>query len=397
MQFNTILLLPRLLVSLLTTILLVGGCAQLPPPPPSTPSAAVAQPFDPADRSQYRYLYAVYCNGTVDRLDLLQREKVGSFQLSERSGDPPAVAAVPLHGSQPEPCLARPVTTSDAYDQADGVVHLVASAQFDTDHDGNAQFQLLTFSLPDWTLQHTRDLGIRSFGRPPRLLRTTDGYLIIQPDIKNLDRSYIYPQQPGGDPWAEMTDLVSSYAGGEELGLSGSMQWSAGNVLLSYALTDQDTGTALANRNRRQIVRVSVSSGEEITPERYLAPGGEFVLQVMRRAVPLGGDRWKIENNGELRLYNADGKLVRVLTEPGIAGQALALVQAGKADDILPRERNDWWLVALTPEGLAVFVMGWENSYRFVDLGQTFGVEPVVNAQTDDWGGYLPGLVYAGQ
>jgi len=305
---------------------------------------------------------------------------------------------MPLPGSRPEPCLARPVTTSDANDQADGVVHLVASAQFDADRGGNAEFHLLTFSLPDWTLQHKRDLGSRYFDTPPRLLRTTEGYLVIQPAIENPVGSYVYPQPPGSDPWVEMTDLVRPYAGGEGLRFLRSIQWSAGNVLLSYALTDRDTGTALANRNRRQIVRVSVSPAGEITPERYLAPGGEFVLQIMQRDVTFVGGGGKIENTGELRLYNADGKLVRVLTEPGIEGQALAVAQAGKPDDTLPHERNDWRLVALTPEGLAVFVKGWENSYRFVDLGQKFGVEPVVNGHGDnDWSQVYPGLVYAGQ
>jgi len=385
----------QLLANLLVTTFFVGGCTQLPPSSPN--QAAAAQVLVPTDRSQYRYLYAVYCNGTVDRLDLVRREKVGSFQLAQRSGNPPAVAALPLPGFSPHVCLARPVTTSDANDQNDGVVHLVASAQFDSDHDSNAEFQLLTFSLPDWTLQRKRDLGRRHFGRPPRLLRTTDGYLVIQPDIKNPDGSYVSPQSPGSDPWAEMADLVRSYTGGEKLSWTKAIEWSAGNVVLDYGLSEGRPGIALANKNRHQIVRVFEQPSGTMPPLVHLAPGGEFALLVMQRDVSFIDGGSKVENTGELRLYNADGQLVRVLTEPGIEGQALAVAQAGKPDDTLPHERNDWWLIALTPEGLAVFVKGWENSYRFVDLGQKFGVEPVINAQTDDWDGYLPGLVYAGQ
>ncbi|XJC77325.1 hypothetical protein ACHFCA_14485 [Delftia tsuruhatensis] len=58
------------------------------------------------DQDPYRYLYTVYCNGTVDRLDLVQRSKVGSFQLSERSGSPLPLRR--LHSRECAPAVAWP-------------------------------------------------------------------------------------------------------------------------------------------------------------------------------------------------------------------------------------------------------------------------------------------------
>lgn len=72
----------------------------------ATPVAAKAlDPADPTDRSQYRYLYAVYCNGRVDRLDLKNQAKTGSFQLSDGSSKPPAVPPQSAGTSVTDSCL----------------------------------------------------------------------------------------------------------------------------------------------------------------------------------------------------------------------------------------------------------------------------------------------------
>jgi len=396
---------------LLTAGLLISGCTRgggvatdLSSNPPAHPSlnepapADAAQTFDPADRSQYRYLYAVYCNGTVDRLDLVRREKAGSFQLAERSGNPPAVAALRIPTMRPDICLARPVVTNDMRDQADGVVHIVASDTLDRYDDGQrADFRLLTFTLPDWTLRHVQYLGdFEVLNNPdPRMVRVTDGYLIVQPRVEKYpDKGYsISP--PGSEPWWDMAELVQNYAGGKGLEWLHAIQWSAGNVLLRYALPNRDgSGFALANQSRRRIVHLPKSSGEEIPPEMLLAPGGNFVLLIMYRDVPLGGDQSKYEFTGELHLYDAEGLRVATLMAPSIEGRVQALAQAGRVDEVLPHSHYDWFPIALTPQGLAVFT-DLIGNYRFVDLGRTFGVEPVINPRASGDVQEIPEVVYA--
>jgi len=397
---------------LLTASLLISGCTHgggaatgLSPNPQahpslneSTPPADAPQTFDPADRSQYRYLYAVYCNGTVDRLDLTQREKAGSFHLSERSGNPPAVAALPYPRMNTGNCLARPVVTNDMRDQADGVVHIVASDQLYSDRDtGYAPFRLLTFTLPDWTLQHTQKLGNFDVLNDsiPRMVRVTDGYLIVQPRREwDPDKGYLISSPPGSRPAGEMTKLVQNYAGGEELKRFRAVQWSAGNVLLRYTPSQDGNGIALASQTRRRIVRLAEFPTDVIAPEMLLAPGGNFVLLIMYRNVPLGGDQSKYEFTGELHLYDADGHQVATLMAPSIEGRVQALAQAGKADEVLPHSHFDWFPIALTPQGLAVFT-DLIGNYRFVDLGHTFGVEPVVDPRALGDDKAIPEVVYA--
>jgi len=183
MGYNRLLFLRCSFGVLLTSFfLLMSGC---------TRSGGRITAFDTDDHSHYRYLYAIHCNGIVDRLDLIKREKVGSFQLAERSGNPPTVAALsfPSPLARPGICLAQPVGTEDTRDPSTDGVSIVTSAQEYPDSDGSAPFNLLTFSLPDWTLVHTRDLGrfdLRHEGEP-RLVRAADGYLILQPFSINPD------------------------------------------------------------------------------------------------------------------------------------------------------------------------------------------------------------------
>lgn len=346
-----------------------------------TPAAAKA--FDPADptRSQYRYLYAVYCNGRVDRLDLKNQAKTGSFQLSERSGKPAAVAALPQPGVRPGGCLARPVITGDGQERDAGVVNIVASRRLDPDADGRKPYQLLTFALPGWTLQQARNLG--SFDALPRLARAADGALAVQPQDK--------------DPAATMAAQVQSWAGADAMTWANAIEWSAGNVLLTYAQPDQrGTGAALALRTGALIVRLAEfrhGSGD-IPPDLRLAPGGQFVLATMKRSVPLGEGLSKVEATGELRLYGDDGRQPSVLKLESLAGSVLALSQSGKLDLDQPRTDNDWFNVALTPGGLAVFTDR-RGNYQFIALEHTFGPDPVIDPALDDADGARPALVYA--
>ena len=333
------------------------------------------------DQDPYRYLYTVYCNGTVDRLDLVQRSKVGSFQLSERSGSPPAVAALAQPGVRPGGCLARSVATDDAQDRTAAMVHIVASSHVDPDADGRKPYQLLTFELPQWTLQQTRNLG--SLDAPPRLAISANASLTVQPRDE--------------DPAAAMAAQVQSWAGADAMTWANAIEWSAGNVLLTYALPDQrGTGAALALRTDARIVRLAEfrhGSGD-IPPDLRLAPGGQFVLATMKRSVPLGEGLSKVEATGELRLYGADGRQLSVLNLESLAGSVLALSQSGKLDLDQPRTDNDWFNVALTPGGLAVFTDR-RGNYQFIALGHTFRPDPVIDPALDDADGARPALVYA--
>ncbi|WP_202759917.1 hypothetical protein [Delftia acidovorans] len=334
----------------------------------ATPVAAKAlDPADPTDRSQYRYLYAVYCDGRVDRLDLKNQAKTGSFQLSERSGSPAAIAALPRPGVRPGGCLARPVVTQDAQGGSDGLVNIVASSRLDPDADGRKPYQLLTFALPGWTLQQARNLG--SFDALPRLARAADGTLAVQPQDK--------------EPAAAMAAQAQA--------------WSAGNVLLIYALPGQrGMGAALALGAEARIVHLAEfrSGGNDIPPDLHLAPGGRFVLASLKRSVPLGEGLRKVEATGELRLYGVDGRQTRALNQASLAGSVLARSRPGSLDPDQPRTDNDWFNVALTPGGLAVFTDR-RGNYQFIGLGQPFDSDPVTDDAQDDADGARPGLVYA--
>jgi len=348
----------------------------------ATPAAAKAfDPADPTDRSHYRYLYAVYCNGRVDRLDLKNQAKTGSFQLSERSGSPAAIAALPRPGVRPGGCLARPVVTQDAQGSRDGVVNIIASSRLDPDADGRKPYQLLTFALPGWTLQQARNLG--SFDALRRLARAADGTLAVQPQDK--------------EPAAAMAAQARARTAADAMAWTSAQAWSAGNVLLIYALPGQrGMGAALALGAEARIVHLAEfrSGGNDIPPDLHLAPGGRFVLASLKRSVPLGEGLRKVEATGELRLYGADGRQTRVLNQASLAGSVLARSRPGSLDPDQPRTDNDWFNVALTPGGLAVFTDR-RGNYQFIGLGQPFDSDPVTDDAQDDADGARPGLVYA--
>jgi hypothetical protein len=339
-------------------------------------SMAAAGPSTSSNPGAYRFLYAVYCNGTVDRLDLVEQTRTGSFQLSDRSGKPAAVAALPQPGVRPGGCLARPVITGDGQDRDAGVVHIVASSRLDAHADGRKPYQLLTFTLPGWTLQQTRELG--SFDTLPRLARTADGTLEVQPQDSH---------PPAAKAWA----------GADAMDWANALEWSAGNVLLTYALPWQHgTAAALALRADARTVRLAEfrSGGDDIPPDLRLAPGGRFVLASLKRSVPLGDGTRKVEATGELRLYGADGRQPEVLNRASLAGSVLARSRSGTLNPDEPRTDHDWFNVALTPGGLAVFTDR-RGNYQFIALRQSFGMDPVLDDSQDDADGARPALVYA--
>ena len=102
----------------------------------------------------------------------------------------------------------------------------------------------------------------------------------------------------------------------------------------------------------------------------------------------------KVEATGELRLYGADGRQTRVLHQASLAGSVLARSRQGSLDPDQPRTDNDWFNVALTPGGLAVFTDR-RGNYQFIGLGQPFDSDPVMDDAQDDADGARPGLVYA--
>ncbi len=105
-----------------------------------------------------------------------------------------------------------------------------------------------------------------------------------------------------------------------------------------------------------------------------LAPGGTFVLHSVR-AMKATQSGPQLAATGEMRLYGADGKLVRQLIDDRVAG--------------------DWQPIALTPHGLAVYTDK-RGNYRFVSLGMALGAEPVIDSNADDLDGTRPGVIYAG-
>ncbi len=367
---------------LLACALLAAACTRNTGDDRALPGAAPSATPAPAPAAD-RYLYLVYCNGTVDRLDLVQRTKAGSLQLSHRSGTPAAVAALPLPGVRPGGCLARPMAGGEAGGSGAHTVHIVASSRLDPGPDGLKPYQLLTFALPAWTLQHAHELG--SFDTLPRVVRADDGSLSVQPS--------------DSDPAADMLAKVKAYAGAEALDWASAMEWSDGNVLLSYALPGQGAaGAALALGADARIVRLAATDqgSADIAPDQRLAPGGRFVLATMKRSVALGEGLHKVEATGQLRLYGADGREVGTWNQASLAGSVLALSQSGRLDLEAARTDNDWFNVALTPGGLAVFTDR-RGNYQFIDLGRPFGTAPVTDPALDDADGARPALLYSTQ
>lgn len=315
-------------------------------------------------KEKKQHLYVVYCNGTVDHLDLGKQTKVSSFQLSDKSGNPPLVAKLPTPGMRPDSCLARPFTSKDANPQEAGKAFIIASAQLQRNEvNGHKSYSLLNFSIPAWTLQSQKDLG--SFdvlnGTSPSLTRGADGQL----KLKNED------------PAAELRAELNQYAGDSALTLVTPLAVSANTVLIGYA-PSQDAHSAayaLVNRAKRSIVRIEGVPADDPEPALTLAPGGQFVLHSVRAFSPKKNSR-QISATGELRLYGADGKLISRRTDERVAGA--------------------WYPITMTPKGVAIYTDRHGN-YQFVTLGYTFGAEPVLDLSADDMDGTHPGVVYAGE
>jgi hypothetical protein len=350
---------------------LLAGCSRDPTQAaaPSLTHTSQATPAAPGPASAAGpggtpHLYAVYCNGTVDHLDLQLQAKVASFQLSARSGTPPAIAALPAPGVRPDSCLARPAVPVGKEEQSAGVARIVATDQLTrNDADGRKPYRLLTFAVPAWALQATRDLG--SFdvlnGTPPRVTLGKGR----APEVLSAD----------SDDIAAILSEARQFAGGTSLNFMNAMAWSASAVLAEYADPSKPgRAVALIDRARRSVVRIEGVPGSDPEPALSLAPGGTFVLHSVR-AMKATQNGAQLAATGELRLYGADGKLVCQMTDDSVAG--------------------DWHPVALTPQGLAVYTDK-RGNYRFVSLGVVFGAEPVIDPNTDDLDGTRPGVIYAG-
>lgn len=310
-------------------------------------------------------MYVVYCNGSVDHLDLAKQTKVSGFQLADRSGLPPAVAKLPGAGVRPDSCLARPVTLADPNHQGSGTAFIVASAQWlRDDTSGRKPYSLLNFSVPAWTLQGQRDLGTFDVlnGTPPRITQGADGQL--------------KPQPAEIDPAVELRAELQQYPDAATWTFATPLAASANTVLIAYTASQDAHGVAYAllHRMQRSAVRIEGVPGNDPEPALTLAPGGQHVLYSVRAFSSHQG-RQQLTATGELRLYGADGKLISQQTDERVAG--------------------DWHPIALTPQGLAVYTDRRSN-YRFVSLGHKFGVEPVQDSNSDDLDGTRPGVIYAG-
>ncbi|GKT24823.1 hypothetical protein [Acidovorax sp. SUPP3334] len=322
------------------------------------------------------FLYVVYCSGTVDKLDLAQPAKVASFQLSDRSGTPAAVAAAPSPGARPDSCLARPVPAARAAGSpGQHAVQVVASAQFYRGNDdGKKAYRLLTFSLPDWALQQQADLGRFDVlnGAPPRM-------------VPGPRTGQWVPRAPEAEP--DATAEIAGYAGGQGIAFARPTQWSGNVSLVEFAAADKPqaqprAGAGFADRATRRFVRLAAVADAVNGPLR-LAPGGLFAMREVQRpdqatALPdkaSAAEAALPRGTGELRIYRtADGQPVATVVDARVAGP--------------------WHCIAITPTGWAVYTDR-KGAYRFVALGRTFGNEPVEDSETDDLDGTRPGLVYS--
>lgn len=369
-------------IALLCASILFVSCS--PSKDNSQAEASTAKPQSHSDspvslrdqHASHRFLYVLYCNGTVDKLDLAQPAKVSSFALSERSGTPPAVAALPAPGVKPDSCLARPAHMEGVDGAAGRQVQVVATAQFyRRDEDGQKAYRLLTFSLPDWTLRQQADLGMFDVlnGTPPRM-------------VHGPQAGQWLPRSSDAEP--DATAELAGYAGGQGIAFARFAQWSGDVSLVEFADGGKPQGqpqaqAGFADRATRRFVRLAAPADASSGPVR-LAPGGRFAVREVQRAEAASGpatkgpaDEAPLHRTGELRVYStADGQPVASIMDARIAGH--------------------WYGIAVTPDGWAVYTDR-QGAYRFVALGRTFGTDPVEDGETDDLDGARPGLVYSAQ
>lgn len=316
-----------------------------------------------ASQSYYRYLYAVYCNGVVDRIDLEQRKKVESFQLAERSGIPAAVAAESSPGARPDSCLARPVSQQNTSEVATRRAYVVATDQFyRVGDESKKRYQLLTFSLPKWQLEKSVDLGLFDVlnSTPPRVVSDSRGGWVV-----------LSQGQSNGPAEADL----KNYVGMDNVTSPRVTEWSASTALVEFANArgPQLPQAGLAELTAHRFTRLDPPPND-LSADVRLAPGGHYALRRIERMEKKNTGGGQVIGTGELRLYGVDGKTVATFDEKGIAGL--------------------WHTVALTPQGLAVYTNG-SGEYRFVSLGRNFDSEPVANDWTDDLEGTRPGVVYS--
>lgn len=328
---------------------------------PESADSPIGKALD--SQSYYRYLYAVYCNGVVDRIDLEQRKKVESFQLAERSGTRAAVATGPSPGARPDSCLARPVSQQNASEVAARRAYVVATDQFyRVGDESKKRYQLLTFSLPKWQLEKSVDLGFFDVlnGTPPRVASDSRGGWVVLPQ---------------GQSNGPVEANLKNYLGMDNVTSPRVTEWSASIALVEFANArgEQLPQAGLADLTTHRFTRLD-GPPNDLSADVRLAPGGHYALRRIERMEKQNTGGGQVIGTGELRLYGADGKIVATFNEKDIAGL--------------------WHTVALTPQGLAVYTNG-SGDYRFVSLGRNFDSEPVANEWTDDLEGTRPGVVYS--
>ena len=324
----------RLAVLYLTIGVLTAACSPKPASAPATHTASVLAVGS-------RFLYVVSCDGRVDKLDTVEKIKIDSFLLSERSGTPPAVPAAP--DGRMDGCLTQRVVA----DAKSGKVSLIAPRTARLSPDGSQEFQALTFSLPEWKLS-----SIRSAGRlpeAPRLELDAGGGVRIPNDAQ----------------WTPVMLMDLSKYHGQDSGAAGLMRASSGNTtLLSLlAATSKRPVFALADRSAG-VVTVLDALPTTSLGHVHLAPGGGYVLVEVTQSADPAADL-----TGVLQLRDANGKRVGEWTDASLRGMVL---------------------VALTPNGTAVYRS--QTTYRFLDLGRPFGNASVTKPRPEL---AEPGLVYA--
>ncbi len=290
-----------------------------------------------------RFLYVVNCDARVDKLDTFERKKVESFNLSARSGSPPAVPTAP--DGKMDGCLAQRVLV----DAAAHHVSLMSPKEARLDSDGMQEFQAVTFTLPDWKL-----VSVQSAGRHPEAPRLQHG---ATGDLKVLSEA----------EWLPVTQLDLRGYKGHDGNLGGLILASSGNTSLLSLLsaTSVRLTLGLASQTARTVVGLT-NLPQTTLRHIQLAPGGGFVLVEATQTTGASASR-----TGVLSLYDTSGKQVAEWADQRVREMAF---------------------VALTPNGTAVYHKGLD--YVFIPMGRSFGNAPVVKPMPDL---AEPGLVFSAQ
>jgi hypothetical protein len=286
-----------------------------------------------------RFAYVVGCDATVDKLDTVEDRQLESYDLSRRTGDQ---QLVPIATGTLDGCLAYQAV----YDPNKSVFYTIVPVELEPKVNGTKDYRILSFSIPNLRLAGAIPAG-ENLAQPPHLE-------IREREIVTAVRA---------SKWAPSTELdLSQYAPAKRQIPNQILEATAGRVLLRLFTNSGELDIAVADRDAKTLVRLQNLPSSTAAPDIHLVPGGTGVLV----DETTGSEH---ASSGKLALYEA------------LTGKRVAEFADSAIDNL--------YFLAIAPTGKVIYHAN--KMYRFVNLGRTFGSEPVTRPFSSDY----PGVFFA--